>query len=60
MLRGELRELGEEPVTVLKEAVLMDGIEGVPVLISFTVKLLCSKEAKSPQNTTVVLMKAML
>lgn len=42
-LRAELGELGEEPVAVLKEPVLVDGVEVVPVLISSILKILCLK-----------------
>lgn len=41
MPRAELGELGEEPVTVFKEAVLVDAVEIVPVLISSILIILC-------------------
>lgn len=40
MTRAELGELSEEPVTVLKEPVLVDGVEVVPVLIGSVLKIL--------------------
>lgn len=50
MLKAELGELREEPVTVLKEAVLMDGVEVVPVLISSILKFLYKKKEKAKQK----------
>ena len=40
-LWGQLRELCEEPVAVFEEAILMDGVEFIPVLVRPAVKVLC-------------------
>lgn len=53
MLRAELRELGEKPVAVLKEAVLVDAIEVVPVLICSILKIICLKKKKEKGNNTL-------
>lgn len=52
MPRAELRELGEKPVAVLKEAVLVDAIEVVPVLICSILKIICLKNKKKKIGIT--------
>lgn len=51
-LWGQLRELCEEPVAVFEEAILMDGVEFIPVLVRPAVKVLCSNEWKRCKLTT--------
>lgn len=43
-LRGQLRELCEEPVTVFEETILMDRVEIVPVFICPAVVFLCKEK----------------
>lgn len=45
-LGGQLWELCEQPVTVLEETILVDGVKTIPELICPAVIFLCKKKKK--------------